>query len=140
MNLAAFLAAPLLVQAHALAAFAALGLGAVQLAGPKGTIPHRVIGWAWVLLMASVALSSFVFVWGCGFTGLGPIHVLSVVTLFSLVGLIRAARRRNVGAHRSVALWLFFAALIGAGAFTLLPGRLMHDVALGTNAASYACE
>jgi uncharacterized membrane protein len=140
MNTAALLAAPFAVQAHVFAALAALVLGVVQLASPKGTLPHRAIGWLWVVLMAGTALSSFVFVWGCGFSGLGPIHILSVVTLFTLVGLVRAARRGDIRGHRSGVLWLFFAALIGAGAFTLLPGRLMHDVTFATSMVSYECE
>lgn len=127
MNGAAFLAAPLAVQLHALAA---LALGTVQLLAPKGTLPHRITGWLWVALMTLAALSSFVFVWGPGFDGLGPIHILSVVTLVSLAGLVRAARTGRIAAHRSAALWLFIAALVITGAFTLLPGRLMHCVAL----------
>ena len=31
---------------------AAFALGIVQFAAPKGTLPHRTIGWIWVLLMA----------------------------------------------------------------------------------------
>jgi uncharacterized membrane protein len=129
MNLDAFAAAPLWVQVHALAALSALILGAVQLAAPKGTLPHRAVGWGWVALMATAALSSFVFVWGPGYTGLGPIHILSVVTLVSLVLLVRDARRGRIKAHRSGALWLFVTALVITGAFTLLPGRLMHCIA-----------
>lgn len=130
MNLAPFLAAPLSVQVHALAALMALLLGTVQLLAPKGTLPHRLTGWLWVGLMALAAFSSFVFVWGPGYGGLGPIHILSVVTLVSLVSLIRTARTGRIRAHRSTALWLFTAALVITGAFTLLPGRLMHCVAL----------
>jgi uncharacterized membrane protein len=129
MNGAALFAAPLAVQVHALAALAALLLGTFQLLAPKGTLPHRVTGWLWVGLMTLAALSSFVFVWGPGFDGLGPIHILSIVALVSLVGLVRAARAGRIRAHRSAALWLFFAALVITGAFTLLPGRLMHCVA-----------
>jgi uncharacterized membrane protein len=129
MNLAALFAAPPWVQVHALAALSALALGTLQLSAPKGTLPHRTLGWIWVALMALAALSSFVFVWGPDYSGLGPIHILSVVTLVSLVGLVRAARRRNIAAHRSSALWLFVTALVITGAFTFLPGRLMHCIA-----------
>lgn len=129
MNIAALLTAPLAVQIHALAALSALLLGTGQLLAPKGTLSHRMTGWLWVVLMAVTALSSFVFVWGPGFNGLGPIHILSVITLVSLVGLVRAARAGNIAAHRSGALWLFVAALVITGTFTLLPGRLMHCVA-----------
>src|SRR6476646_9114917 len=44
---------------HAFAAMSAFALGLVQFAAPKGTLPHRTIGWVWVLLMLAVAISSF---------------------------------------------------------------------------------
>ena len=44
MTLAPLLAAPAAIQIHAFAALAAFALGAVQLAAPKGTIPHRLFG------------------------------------------------------------------------------------------------
>ena len=47
------------IQLHAFVAMAAFGLGLVQLVAPKGTIPHRTIGWIWVLLMLTVSVSSF---------------------------------------------------------------------------------
>src|SRR6266699_2312346 len=59
MTLAPLLEAPPPIALHALAAMAAFALGIVQFAAPKGTLPHRTIGWIWVLLMAAVALSSF---------------------------------------------------------------------------------
>lgn len=58
MSLAPLLAAPAVVQVHAFAALAALGLGLVQLAGVKGGTAHRWLGWGWVALMATVAISS----------------------------------------------------------------------------------
>ena len=33
-----------------------------QLAAPKGTLSHRAVGLVWVTLMATTALSSFIFV------------------------------------------------------------------------------
>ena len=59
MSLAPLLDAAPAVPLHAFAAMPAFGLGLVQFAAPKGTLPHRTIGWIWVLLMASVAVSSF---------------------------------------------------------------------------------
>jgi uncharacterized membrane protein len=70
MSLEPLLAAPLSTQVHAFAAMAAFALGAVQLAAPKGTLPHRTVGWLWVALMATVATTSFwihdLRVWGQG--------------------------------------------------------------------------
>src|SRR5258705_11416479 len=71
MNVAPLLDAAPAIPLHALAAMAALGLGIVQFAAPKGTLPHRTIGWIWVVLMAAVAASSF---W---------IHQLRLVGLWS---------------------------------------------------------
>jgi len=49
---------PLVVYVHRLSALAALLLGAVQLAGGKSTSGHRVLGWIWVVLMATAAVTS----------------------------------------------------------------------------------
>jgi uncharacterized membrane protein len=45
VSLAPLLNAAPATKLHAFAALAALGLGALQLAAPKGTLPHRTIGW-----------------------------------------------------------------------------------------------
>ncbi|HTV91038.1 MAG TPA: hypothetical protein VME41_18645, partial [Stellaceae bacterium] len=59
MTLAPLLAAPAVIQVHAIAAMGAFGFGVVQLAAPKGTIPHRLVGWIWVALMLTIVVSSF---------------------------------------------------------------------------------
>ena len=50
------------IPSHALAAIAAVVLGAAQLAFAKGTARHQTLGWAWVGLMSYVAASSFLSV------------------------------------------------------------------------------
>jgi uncharacterized membrane protein len=128
MTLAPLLAATAAIQIHAFAALAAFALGAVQLAAPKGTIPHRLFGWVWAALMLVVVISSFfiheIRLWGPW----SPIHLLSIFTLVMLPLAIWAARRHNVERHRRAMMGLFFGALLIAGAFTLLPGRIMHAV------------
>ena len=59
MSLRPLLEAPPLFQVHAFLALAALALGIVQLTALKGTLSHRIIGYAWVAIMAAIALSSF---------------------------------------------------------------------------------
>lgn len=103
----------------------------MQLFLAKGTSQHRIIGYIWVALLGLVALSSF---WIHDIRQVGPfsfIHVLSVVVLINLYSGIRAIQAGNIVAHRSTMRWMYFAALIGAGAFTLLPGRDMHLVLFG---------
>src|SRR3954447_3738974 len=92
MSLAPLLDAAPAIPLHAFAAMAAFVLGAVQLAAPKGTLPHRTLGWIWVLLMAFVAASAF---WIHQIRLVGPwspIHLLSIFTLVMLpLGVWRAA-------------------------------------------------
>ena len=97
----------------------------------KGTRSHRTIGYIWVTLMGLVALSSF---WVHDLRQVGPfsaIHLLSVVTLCTLFYSISAVPRGNIASHQRSMRNLYFMALIGAGAFTLLPGRDMHAVLFG---------
>ena len=54
MSLAPLLDAAPAIPLHAFAAMAAFALGVVQFAAPKGTLPHRTLGWIWVAVMAVV--------------------------------------------------------------------------------------
>lgn len=128
MSLTPLLAASATIQLHAFAALAALGLGLVQVLAPKGTLPHRTLGWAWVGLMAVVALSSF---WITSRGAYSWIHLISGWTLLVLPLAVLAARRGRVVTHRRSMMSLFLGALVIAGAFTLLPGRIMGAVVFG---------
>ncbi len=131
MTLAPLLGAPPVIQIHAFAAIAAFAIGMVQLAAPKGTIPHRIVGWSWATLMLTVAVSSLfihtIRMWGPW----SPIHLLSLLVLTTLPLAIWQARRHDVRRHRQAMLMLFTGALVIAGGFTLLPGRIMHAVVFG---------
>src|SRR5436305_6179030 len=131
MTLAPLLEAPPPIALHAMAAITAFALGIVQFAAPKGTIPHRTVGWIWVGLMLAVALSSFLIhhirLWGPW----SPIHLLSIFTLVTLPLAVWAAHRHEVARHRGAMISIFLGALLIAGGFTLLPGRIMHQVVFG---------
>jgi uncharacterized membrane protein len=131
MSLTPLLEAAPAIPLHAFAAMAAFALGVVQLAAPKGTSPHRALGWIWVGLMAGVALSSF---WIHQIRLLGPwspIHLLSIFTLAMLPLGVWMAHRHRVADHRRIMIFTFSGALVIAGLFTLLPGRIMHAVVFG---------
>ena len=131
MSLAPLLDAAPAIPVHAFAAMAAFALGLVQFAAPKGTLPHRTVGWIWVALMAIVAASSF---WIHEVRLLGPwspIHLLSIFTLIMLPIAVWRARRHRVADHRRIMTMTFVGALVIAGLFTLLPGRIMHAVVFG---------
>lgn len=131
MTLAPLLNAEPLIQVHAFAAMAAFGLGLVQFSAPKGTLPHRTLGWIWVALMVVVSLSSFgihgIRLWG----PFSPIHLITIFTLVMLPIGVMYARRHRVRGHRITMISIFVGALVIAGAFTFIPGRLMYQVAVG---------
>jgi uncharacterized membrane protein len=131
VTLAPLLQASSSIQLHAFAAMGAFVLGAVQLAAPKGTLPHRVVGSIWVLLMLVVGISAFFIhelrIWGPW----SPIHLLAIFTLVMLPVAVWQAHRHAVAQHRRAMLGLFFGALVIAGLFTFIPGRIMHAVIFG---------
>ncbi|GLR88051.1 DUF2306 domain-containing protein [Bradyrhizobium iriomotense] len=132
MTLAPLLNAAPAIPLHAFAAMAAFVLGVVQLAAPKGTLPHRTIGWIWVALMAIVAASSF-WIHQIRLVGpFGPIHLLSIFTLVMLPLAVWRAHTHRVADHRRIMILMFIGALVVAGLFTLLPGRIMHHVIFGS--------
>ncbi|WGR92059.1 DUF2306 domain-containing protein [Bradyrhizobium sp. ISRA443] len=131
MSLAPLLDAAPAIPLHAFAALAAFVLGSIQFAAQKGTLPHRTLGWIWVILMLVVALSSF---WIHQIRLMGPwspIHLLSIFTLMMLALGVAAARTHDVRRHKFTMIGIFFGALVIAGLFTLMPGRIMHAVVLG---------
>lgn len=123
--------AALPIQIHVGAALSAFALGLVQFAAPKGTIPHRIVGWIWVVLMLITAATAFwiheLRIWG----PYSPIHLLAAFTLVMAPLGVLHARRHRVAAHGRTMTGLFFGALVIAGLFTFLPGRIMHAVLFG---------
>ena len=131
MSLEPLLQASPTIQIHAFAAMSAFVLGIVQFTAPKGTIPHRAVGWLWVAIMAVVSVTAFfiheIRLWG----PFSPIHLLAIFTLIALPLAVRHARRHAVQHHSRAMIGIFTGGLVIAGLFTFLPGRLMNAVAFG---------
>ncbi len=131
MSLAPLLDAARAIPVHAFAAMAAFVLGVFQFAAPKGTLPHRTVGWIWSLLMLAVAISSF---WIHEIRLVGPwspIHLLSIFVLITVPLGVWRAHRHRLADHRRIMISVFSGALVIAGLFTLMPGRIMHAVVFG---------
>ena len=114
-----------IVVLHLAFAVAALALGVVVLARRKGTRSHKILGRTWALLMAAVALSSFLIFEIRQGAGPSLVHLLSVWTLISLACAIYFIRRGNVRAHKGFMIGTFMG-LLGAGAGALAPGRALY--------------
>jgi len=128
MQLSPLLNASPAIQLHVAAAAGALLLGGAVLFRRKGDAGHRFAGRLWAGLMVVVAGSSFFIhelrLWGAW----SPIHLLSLLTLASLAWGVRMARQRRINAHRRTMAGIYVGALVITGFFTLLPGRIMHQV------------
>jgi uncharacterized membrane protein len=120
-----------IVAVHMTAALGALATGPIALWARRGRQQHpklhRAFGYAWVTLMVVTAVSAL-FLRDrelpnlAGFT---PIHLLVPITFLSLFGAFYKLAKGNVAGHRKVMQSLYFSACVVAGAFTLLPGRLL---------------
>lgn len=122
---------------HMGAALAALVIGPVVLWARMGPFKlprlHRLLGYAWVILMVVAALSA-VFIRDFrlpNIAGFTPIHLLVPLTLGSLVVAFVALARGQVAAHRRTMQLLYLFACVVTGALTLLPGRYLGDLVLG---------
>ncbi len=131
MTLEPLLQASLAIQLHAYSAILAFLLGGFVLFRPKGTAAHRLAGRLWAGLMLVTAGSSFFIHISQIFGIWSPIHLLSVATLWFLVQGVRAARAGRIVEHRRVMQSLYLGALVLAGFFTFMPGRIMYRVFFG---------
>lgn len=118
---------------HLATVLPALVLGPVVLLRRKGDGLHRLLGRVWAALMLATAISSaFIRAPGAGIAGTGFsfIHVFTVWTLVNVPLAVWMVRRGNIAAHRGMMTGLYIGLVI-AGAFILLPGRLLGSLVFG---------
>lgn len=130
MHAADPLALPTATLLHLIFAAGALVLGPLALYSRKGSGAHRGAGYVWVLLMLGAAISSL---WIRDFrlpnlAGYTPIHLLTLLTFAGVGGGLWLVIRGRISAHRKAMRGVYFGGCIGAGVFTLLPGRYLGDL------------
>ena len=138
MSLAPLLAAPLAVQLHVATVVPAALLGGWLIwASRKGSVAHRALGTAYLLLMTVTSLTA-VFIGASVFPllhlgrfALGPVHLFVVLTLSGVWNAVQGLRVGDFRRHGRAVRGTYFGGLMIAGAFTLLPGRIMHAVVFG---------
>lgn len=118
----------LAVTLHLVSVVPAMLLGIVVLANRKGTPVHKLMGRVWVGLMLFTSLTSFFIQVEGSFSW---IHILSVVTIFSLVMAVRAIRRGDVNQHKGFMQGAFIGAAIAGFFAAALPGRIVYDFLFG---------
>ncbi len=132
------LEAPWVIQVHAFGAMAAFLLGLIQFAAPKGTLPHKTLGFVWVVIMATIAISS-IFIRPSLYPDLpitrwfSFIHIFTIITLYGVIhgSLILMQGGPALKNHSKPFRGIFIGGLIIAGAFAFMPGRIMHEVVFG---------
>ncbi len=138
MSIQPLLESTWVIQVHAFGAMAGFLLGVIQFVAPKGTLPHKAIGFVWILILSTVGVSS-IFIRPSIAPGLpiaqwfSWIHIFTLLTFWAVIEgsylLIRGgpALKRHANAFRG----LFIGGLVIAGGFAFLPGRTMHEVVFG---------
>ena len=139
MSLQPLLDASWVIQVHAFGAMAAFVLGLFQLIAPKGTLPHKIIGLIWVLLMTAIATSSiFIRPSVLGYDlplikWFSWIHLFTVLTFYGVIQGTYFLLRGGPGLkfHSRPFIGIFIGGLVVAGGTAFLPGRIMYQVAFG---------
>lgn len=104
-------------------------LGTYLLINRKGTPAHQLLGKLYMVLMlftATVTLFMEAQVGPLFLNHFGYLHLLSLLVLRTVPLAYKAARRGNIKAHKRHMIGLYIGALLLAGGFTLMPGRLMN--------------
>lgn len=115
---------------HVAVVLPAVPLGAWILWRPKGTPSHKFAGRIWAILMLVTAIDSYWLRTLDSGSGLGPIHLLSALTLVSVPMGIFYIRRGDVAAHIR-AMRGNYVGLCIAGAAALIPGRFLGALIFG---------
>jgi uncharacterized membrane protein len=121
---------------HLFAALGALVLGPfvlwARLSGKQRPKLHRAFGYAWVTLMLITALSAlFIHSHFPQWWRFSWIHLFIPATLIGMFVAFRYLLKGNIQGHRKAMLSLYFGACLGAGMFTLLPGRFLGQFVWG---------
>jgi uncharacterized membrane protein len=83
-----------------MAAFLAVGIGGIQFVLPKTSHLHLWLGYDWVVLMVSVAITGLLIDEICMVGPFSPINLPSLFVLITLFWAVRAARQGLVSRHR----------------------------------------
>ena len=132
-----------IIYVHAFFALAAVPVGLYIFFKKKGTKQHRFIGRVYVSFLLIVSFTALFITSPMTDTVLNPrfyswIHLLIPFTVGNLIysiWSIRQFKKTKLGKHKNAHIYsmagVYFGALLVAGAFTLMPGRMFHEIIFG---------
>ncbi|MBX9745526.1 MAG: DUF2306 domain-containing protein [Hyphomonadaceae bacterium] len=127
-DLAPLMAQSALVQFHVWTVAIALLVGPVQFFLPKGTVAHRVFGWAWAAAMFATAIATF-FIRDMRDGQFSAIHIFSVMTFIGVPMALWLARVKATS-HARAMVGLYIGLVI-AGVTAIAPGRVIWEMFFG---------
>ena len=126
-----------IIYIHAFFALMAVPLGLYILLTKKGTKKHKSLGRVWVSWLLIISLTA-IFIQEISPGEYSFIHLLIPWTIGSLIYSIWSIRKfkqtklqRHRRAHSNSMVGVYMGAIVLAGAFTLMPGRLFYEILFG---------
>ena len=132
-----------IIYVHAFFALAAIPVGLYIFFKKKGTRQHRFIGRVWVSFLFIVSFTALFITSPMTDSVFNPrfyswIHLLIPFTAGNLIYSVLSIRKfkktkleKHKNAHIRSMVGVYFGALLVAGAFTLTPGRMFHEIIFG---------
>jgi uncharacterized membrane protein len=135
MSLEPLLNASLPIKIHVFTVVPAFVLGTwLIFFSRKGARNHRAVGFVYLALMTITAIAALfihTIMPNGPFFGFSPIHIFSILTLSGVVSALYHAKKHNIPRHKRAMLGVYIGGLLIAGAFTFLPGRIVHQIFFG---------
>lgn len=131
MTLEPLLNASLAIQIHVATVAPAFLIGTwLIFFSTKGAPWHRTLGKIYLALMVITAIAAIFIkaVVGPTFMGFGLIHLFVLLTLSGVYNAIQGVRTGDIRRHKSAMIGVYAGAILVAGAFTFLPGRIMYEI------------
>lgn len=103
----------------------------LMLFSSKGGQIHKILGKVYMGLIFFSAFVSLFLEAKVGHQFLnhfGWIHLLSVLTLWTVPYSFYSVKKGTISAHKRSMFFLYWTGLLIAGVFTLVPGRYLHEV------------
>lgn len=119
-----------LVYIHLATVVPAFIIGTILLLSRKGSRRHKMMGIIYMILMLVTAVVSLFLQAQVGPVFLdhfGYIHLLSLLTIYTVFVAYISAKNGNVKRHSSSMIGLYIGGILLAGSFAFTPGRHLHS-------------